>query len=793
MNGHARQHSNAGRTTYSRWDPNHVFGRLGIRTKLTIAFLLLAGTPLAVVGWYAANQHLRSLRAAATAEQRRQLGQMQRQVETLLIAIGEDMDFLASSRTIGAVIGPAGRVESVESAGLALLGDILVSKPYYYRVRLLAPDGSEVLHVVRTSHGPTAMPSGKWRGTGYRYYRELIDAAGPDMVPFSPVEIRSPTDTGQVPTLVSSISFARAIESLDMTGTSLLVADIYASALLGLLEAEATEPDRRIMLVGPSGHFLYHSSVKMDWNTLLARQGGRTLAQEFGDDIAEEVLSRSEGLIGDSHGWVIAYARVFGEARTHGGSYRLVSAVTEDVAFAPARRVSRVILVVGVLTLLLAGGLAFAAAHQFTAPIRQLRHGAARVAAGDFTAAVSVATNDELEDLGRSFVAMAKALEVRESELVRRQTQLQTLFDTMGEGVAVVRATGEVVFMNRFLRERFGVPDGRPVTAVFGVGEQRCDDCRGVGLISDGPCECRQGEASDGRCYEVLGVRLADFEGSPAVLEIHRDVTQRRAMERQIEQYTEQLESMVESRTRELRESQAQMIQQEKMVAVGQLAAGVAHELGTPLAAILCHGEMALEELAGVEGSGEARESLRTVVGQTERTRQIVRSLLDFSRPSSGEREPVRLSDVVASVGSLLQHDFQRRDIELVVADTDRPLTVLANRNELEQLVVNLVRNAADAMPGGGQVCVTIESTASHMCEILVQDQGSGIAAADRGRVFEPFFTTKPPGQGTGLGLWVSYNIAREYGGKLEVRRTGADGTTMVVELPLSSSTGEAG
>lgn len=782
MAGRAETAKSAGRRV-AGWNPNKMFGRLSIRTKLAVAFLLLSGLPVATVGWYAADQHLRSLREAATTEQQRRLEQVQRQVETFLTAVRQDLDFLASSPSVAASAGigePSARTLPV---GLSMLRDILASKPYYHRIRLLGTDGTELVNVVRGTAGPVAMPGGRWRGTGYRYYRALIGQEGALAVQFSPVEIRDGANTANPSGLIAAFSFARGIDTGEAGGMALLVADVYASELLGLLQAEAGGPDRRFMLVGPSGHFLYHSAAKTNWNTLLAGQAEHTLAREFDAGVAAEILTGSGSLVSNSPGWVIAYARLLGEARTHGGSYTLVSAVTEESAFAPVFRVQRVVFALGAMSVLLAGGLAFLAAHQFTSPIRQLRQGVARVSAGDFDEPVSVGTNDELEDLGRSFTSMARALETRESELVHQRRQLETLLDTMGEGVAVVRLDGTVVFVNRFLSDRFGEPGGRSAGEMFSVQAAECQRCDGTGLGDAGPCECRAGPAADGHDYDVLSVGLDEYEGAPAILEIHRDATQRRRLEYQVEQHTHHLETMVEDRTRELRASQGQMIHQEKMVAVGQLAAGLAHELGTPLAAILCQAEMALEELDGQQLGGGAIDNVRTIVGQTERTRQIVRSLLDFSRPSTGERELLDLREIVASACALLGHDFGRRAVKLMVGEEPESAIVLGNRNELEQLLVNLMRNAADAMPDGGTVRVDIGTTADR-CRIQVADNGAGIDPEIRDRLFEPFFTTKPPGQGTGLGLWISYNIAREHGGSLTIRRAGSSGTTMEVALP---------
>ena len=670
-------------TIAHRLNPNRLFGRLEIRLKLAIAFLVLSITPLSIVGWYALEQLFAALRTAVASEQERHLAQLQGQVDTLLRGVGEDLTFVAKSNAMLRLraVGDASARERL----VTTLADLLAAKRYYYRLRLLASSGEEVVHVVRVAGGSRVVRDGDWRRSGYRYYRTLLQRAGGDGVRFVPVELRDRSSDADAPMrLVSAFSFVAPVQGPPGGEPLLLVADVYAGEVLRLLErdAEVRSGEATIMLVGPTGHYLYHSAKKTDWNTLLATQSSQTLAEDFPADVAARVLTGEPGIL-DAPGWVLAHAPLFGRAMPGTGPYVLVSAVRREVALEPVHRVRRVVFLVGALTLLVAGLLAFVAAHQFTSPIRELRRGAARLAAGDFDARVRVDTNDELEDLADSFWAMARALERREHKIVQQSQEL--------------------------------------------------------------------------------------------------------------ERYARELESMVEERTRELRESQRALVHQEKMVAAGQLAAGVAHELGSPLGAILLHAGMALEELDDAPSAAEVdrsalRESLTTVIAQAERTRAIVRNLLDFSRPSAQERRPLALDELVRRTAELMAHDLHRRGVELELAL--EPVTIIADRNEIEQVLVNLLRNAADAMVAGGRIRVGTArreraGDAAQAC-LRVSDRGAGIPAEAVDRVFEPFFTTKPPGVGTGLGLWVCYNIVTDHGGSIEVESTGPEGTTFRVCLPCA-------
>lgn len=815
------------------WNLNQLFGRLDIRKKLAIAFLGLAGVPLALVGWYAAEQHLQSLSATATQEQRRNLASVRERVQAFLGSVEGDLDFLTGSSSIDSFLQQPGGSTSILDQPRSLtpieasFEDFLRSKRHYYRLRLLGDAGVELAHVVVLEGSPRRVPSGAWQGTGYRFYRTVLESA--DAIAFAPVELRNlaPESAGSSdrgPHPVSALSFVQPLRGDDGALRALLVADIDARRLFELLEPTGQRPGEVLALVEPDGHYLFHSARKTDWNTLLATEREFNLYSDLSMPVAERVLAGETGVIVEESDSVITYAPLVEEGYSVFGSYTLVSVIPKDILFAPVRSVRQVIFGAGAFFLVVAGVLALLAAHQFAAPIRALTQDAARLARGEFEAPLDVSTNDEIEDLARSFSTMATTLQERERENVRQREQLNALLDNMGEGVAVVDPTYRVRFLNRFLLERFGPADGRTCFELFLGRSSACEECPSPDPLVDlTACPCREGVAADGRYYEILAYPLENFEGGRAVLEIHRDITERRRMERELERYTQGLESMVRERTRELERSHRKLVQQEKMVAVGQLAAGVAHELGTPLATIMCHSEIAIEDLESLnaklqEPDGEELPSpgpsMEIVLGEANRCRAIVRELLEFSRPSSGDREPVRVASLVKRAITLVEHDLRKRDLELsAVRLPEKGPIVLGEENALVQVVLNLLLNAADATGAGGVVTVSVgvidqgsmenvdeardpledreapdsPDVADGLATLVVEDDGEGMDAEIVARVFEPFFTTKDPGVGTGLGLWVAYNTVADHGGRIEVESSPGAGSRFTITLPLLS------
>lgn len=225
-----------------------------------------------------------------------------------------------------------------------------------------------------------------------------------------------------------------------------------------------------------------------------------------------------------------------------------------------------------------------------------------------------------------------------------------------------------------------------------------------------------------------------------------------------------------------------QMRQSEKLSSLGLLAAGVAHEVNTPLAVISNYAQMLARQ---IDADDPRRMLVDKVVKQTFRASEITSNLLKFSRTAGEEYAEVSLNAVIEDTLELVRHALAtgRVEIELLL-DPELP-AILASANRLQQVFLNLFLNARDAMPQGGRMTVVSSRSNSHV-EVHVSDTGHGIRPEHVGRVFDPFFTTKVAGRGTGLGLAVSYGIIQEHGGKVEVQSHPGRGTTFRLEFPAS-------
>ncbi|MCP4290587.1 MAG: PAS domain-containing protein [bacterium] len=218
---------------------------------------------------------------------------------------------------------------------------------------------------------------------------------------------------------------------------------------------------------------------------------------------------------------------------------------------------------------------------------------------------------------------------------------------------------------------------------------------------------------------------------------------------------------------------ETRMSETEKLAGIGQLAAGIAHQLNTPLGSILLSAQM-LEDTIQEEDDAE---DIRRIIRQTEQCKGIIKGLLNFARPTGRGRSRVNLIEIVKDTTYLLEKSLNVAQVE-VKLNTPEEAWILGNRNELEQVFFNLLANSLDAMKDGGLVNICVKSDGPGEFRVDFQDDGEGISKEDRDRIFLPFFTTKDYGKGTGLGLSIVARLVHEHGGRIELESKKNHGTT---------------
>ncbi len=243
----------------------------------------------------------------------------------------------------------------------------------------------------------------------------------------------------------------------------------------------------------------------------------------------------------------------------------------------------------------------------------------------------------------------------------------------------------------------------------------------------------------------------------------------------------------LQQRIDELQRTQAQLVQSAKMAAIGELAAGVAHELNNPLTSILGFAELVFRN---IKADDPIRGDLQVISDEARRARDIVRGLLDFSQQTNAIREPTNVNNVMQETIALVRQQLKNHHVQLMEGYARDLPPVMLSVNRMKQVFLNLITNALHAMPDGGTLAVTTERAGREVA-IRIADTGIGISAENLPRIFEPFFTTRPVGQGTGLGLAVSLGIVREHGGRITVESEEGVGSRFTVWLPIPNGDGE--
>jgi two-component system sensor histidine kinase HydH len=351
-------------------------------------------------------------------------------------------------------------------------------------------------------------------------------------------------------------------------------------------------------------------------------------------------------------------------------------------------------------------------------------------------------------------------------ELADLRERTEKLVENVSAGLIGITAEGRVALTNRFLTERVAqVPIGASVAEALSGGNSTVADQLSRTL----------GEAlREQRTQTISGDELGLFSWRPGHFDIRVIPLNRPAQDVIALLLIEDLS--------ELRSLEKQLVRAEKLITVGILTAGLAHEIGTPLGIIRGRAELLLSK---VKDPAIARD-VESVIHQIDHIASTIRQVLDFARTQPVERKPVDVNGAVDVALSMLDWRFRQKALFVRVDREDVP-RISADPDQLQQVLVNLLLNACDACDSGGSITVRVRATSgASQVAIAIQDDGCGIAAEDLNAVFDPYFTTKKRGEGTGLGLPVAASIIRNHQGEILLRSQKGTGSTVVVTWPAA-------
>ncbi|MHB1148852.1 MAG: GAF domain-containing protein [Thermoleophilia bacterium] len=380
----------------------------------------------------------------------------------------------------------------------------------------------------------------------------------------------------------------------------------------------------------------------------------------------------------------------------------------------------------------------------------------------------SAFSQDDVDELGPVAHQLALALASQQlfADVARAKTEWETTFDSVSEGIVIVNTEHRVVRLNKAAAEMVSSDNidelvGRKCYEVIhGVCGQR-DGCpMTVAVLGCEPVRSEQATA-DGRILELTVDPIFDDQGiKQGAVHFLRDITEAARMRQQL-------------------------VQSEKMVAVGKLVAGVAHEINNPLTGVIGYSQLLLSR----QLDEKTKRDVEQIYHEAERATKIVRHLLSFARKHQSERRLVNLNQVIQESLELKAYDLKVNNIEVVEElDAALPLTAV-DAHQLQQVFLNLITNAEQEMMAANSGGLLKVSTLGQgqTIRLSFSDNGPGIDEEIRERVFDPFFTTKDVGQGTGLGLSVCFGVIEEHKGTIMVDSSYAGGASIVIELPVTS------
>ena len=366
-------------------------------------------------------------------------------------------------------------------------------------------------------------------------------------------------------------------------------------------------------------------------------------------------------------------------------------------------------------------------------------------------------------------------------------------------GILIVDEKGCIIFANQALLDMFGYENeellGQPVELLV-PSEDVIAHRRHRELFDASPSPRDMGSRDyfngmhkDGRVFPVeIGLRPGEFEERQMVVATVIDITQRRLIEDRLRQHEEHLEELVDRRTRKLHEAQLekervmeQLIQSEKLAAIGTLVSGIGHEINNPLYFILGTAEAVCDE----EDSSIRREYAEDIIKHCQQIATTVKSLSQYAKPSGRHSlRCVDMNEAVAAAIKVAERSLRSDNIEIKLRIA--PVSaVLAKPEEIQQILFNVIRNGIQACDHHG--VITIEtSEQNEYVSVRISDTGPGIPAAVEKKIFDPFFTTKGPDAGEGLGLYIVQQIILKYGGKIDLINDSSTGTTFDIRLPIT-------
>ena len=748
----------------------------GISRRIYAAFLLAAVIPTALVGAIGIYLSLQALKTET-------LRNLNQEVTIRAQGIGRFFDQLSAELLYFAHARALVDVVAAKQSNNAWLQQTALNRlerdyaalaslyPYIYQIRLIAADGQEWVRVDRKPEGVHVVRRENLQPKGDRYYFRDAMAIKPGQIYVSPLDLNVEFGKVEKPER-PVIRVATPVMGPEGSKVGVLIINLHAKFLLEQIQQMATARQGTAYLFDAQRHYVSRSpnGAAGAFSMEPVEKLNQLLPASIVNNLVENGPSPTV-----ADGWIVAHAPIdyarTALAENSQGKWRIALAFPEkSLFFVVFNLYSLYAALFAALVVTAFSG--YALSRRLLRPLEDLSIETDAITSGDFSRRVTVIGNDEIAALGNKFNSMASRLQTssetirahhdrleeevraRTRELEQERSSLETVIEHTAEGILAIDREGIIQLLNPAAKRLFAIEAVAPGTCMALLWPQWPD-------IS---ADAIKGQL---RCDVQLPEQMITLAVTPTTagfIVVARDVSQDREFQD------------------ERRELDRQMFQMEKLTTLGELAMGLAHEIGNPLA-----GMKAVAQALQYEDdlSPGVIEALKRLESEVDRLSGFLRTFHGFAAPQVILSEPCDLGRILDDVLFWTRKDAKSQGTSFVLTGISTLAPLRADPHQLKQVFLNLLINAVHALPAGGTV--TIEAISdSRKAEIRIRDTGGGIEPAVLNRIFEPFFTTRR--EGTGLGLAIVRKIVLQHGGSIEVSSKPGHGTCFTLTWPLAET-----
>ncbi len=761
--------------------PTRTRPRLGLSARIYASFLVAALVPAMIAGLVGIHYSIQALRTETLANLVSEVDSRARSLGRFVDQLSSELRYLAgtsSVRSFASVGGFPGEGSLLRARIERDFSVFAATYPYIYQIRILDGGGREQVRVDRVQDRVEVVPVDGLQDKALRYYVREALAVAPGSIYVSRVDLNVEHGVVEQPER-PVVRVATPISDRQGNSRGILIVNLHADFVLGDIRQMAETRGGEAFLFDRSGQFLHWSSGQADprFRMQPVTEGVMPMDPE-----SHWKLLAGEHGTASSGGRIVAFSPVSTAAGGVDGEdplrWSIALAFPESRLYASAVNLYPLYGVLG-LALALSAAAGFLLSRRLLRPLSRLKREAQEIARGQFGNRVEVSGNDEIADFGASFNLMAERVEDMVGRLSRRQQELEelvaertleiamqrqnldTVLQNTADGIVAVGDDGAVELVNHSALELLDMSRDQALHARAMHLLPKVAPLLVPGLVSR-----RIGFKRRGRHLDAIAAGVPMPDGSTKYVIALRDLSEERSLQ--------------DAR----RELDRQVFQAEKVVTLGELAMGIAHEIGNPLAGMKAVVQALLDE-SGVD------DHHRTYLGRLEkeidRLAGFVRPFQGFSADFDFRPVAVNLAEVVEDVMLWTRKEARGQGIDIAYENgTGGEVLLQADANQLKQVLLNLAINAIHAMPGGGSLRIVAAVGESDRVRIVVQDTGSGIPAEVLPRVFDMFYTTRR--DGTGIGLAVVRRIVNDHGASIDIASEAGSGTRVTLDWPRAGA-----